>query len=176
MSMLTDTDQYRRGVDTLIASWQAYASCAAGASVGRYPGVTVALFPGEPERRIYNNSLLDRNLDPGVRGRAVAAMQAAYAASGVTRFALWVHEAEREVQCNLRRLGYTLETTTRAMGMPLDDIRLPEPRLNLRTLDWSDYLRVFDLPPACSPRRLAPAPAEWADDVRRAGYFSKCWE
>jgi GNAT superfamily N-acetyltransferase len=73
-------------------------------------------------------------------------MEAAYAAAGVDRFAAWVHEADTAMQCELERLGYTLDTTTRAMGMPLNDIRLVRPELDLRPLDWSDYLRIFELP------------------------------
>src|SRR5437763_5907469 len=57
------------------------------------------------------------------------------------------HEADLAMCCEAERLGYTLDTTTRAMGMPLVDIRLPKPQLELRPLEWSEYLRVFDLPP-----------------------------
>src|SRR5262245_1674186 len=59
----------------------------------------------------------------------------------------WVHEADSGMQCDLGRLGYTLDTTTRAMGMAVDDLRLPKPELDLRPLEWSAYLRIFDLPP-----------------------------
>jgi GNAT superfamily N-acetyltransferase len=144
--MLTEADLYQRGTETLIASWQAYARCATGASVRRYPGVTAAVFPCEPERGIYNNAVVERTLGPDARAGALAAMQAAYAGAGVERFAAWVHETDSATQCDLERLGYTLDTTTRAMGMPLDDIRLPQPQLELRPLEWSDYVRVFDLP------------------------------
>jgi GNAT superfamily N-acetyltransferase len=145
--MLSNDDLYQRGVTTLIASWEAYARCAAGASVQRNPGVTTAIFPCEPERGIYNNAVLDRQLDPHARADALEAMQAAYAAAGVDRFAAWVHEADPAMQSDLERLGYTLDTTTRAMGMPLDDIRPPQPEMELGPLEWSDYLNVFDLPP-----------------------------
>src|SRR5207248_10304629 len=65
--MLTDADLYQRGLETLIASWEAYAACASGASVQRLPGVTAAIFPCEPERGIYNNAVLARDLDPRPR-------------------------------------------------------------------------------------------------------------
>jgi GNAT superfamily N-acetyltransferase len=145
--VLTDAELYQRGLDTLIASWEAYAHSAIGASVQRYPGVTIAIFPCEPERSIYNNAVVDPTLGPDARAGALEAMQAAYAAAGVDRFAAWVHEADSATRCDLERLGYTLDTTTRAMGMPLHDSRLPRPELELRPLEWSEYLRVFDLPP-----------------------------
>src|SRR5262249_28449902 len=136
----------QRGVATLIASWEAYAQCADGASVQRYPGVTTAVFPYDPERGIYNNAVLARGLSPGARASAISQMEAAYAAAGVDAFAAWVHEADSALRCDLERLDYTLNETTRAMGMPLDDIRVPEPDLDLGCLDWSNYLELFDLP------------------------------
>ena len=150
--MLSDADLYQRGIETLIASWQAYARCATGASVQCHPGVTAAVFPCAPEREIYNNAVLAGGLDALARTDAVEAMQAAYAAAGVRRFAAWVHETDSGMRCDLERLGYTLDATTRAMGMALDDIHAAQPELDLRPLDWSDYLRVFDLPPGLLAR------------------------
>ncbi len=146
--MPTDDELYQRGVETLVASWRVYAGCAVGASVQRYPGVTTALFPREPERGVYNNAVLRRGLDPQARADALERMESVYATAGIGRFAAWVHEADSAAQCDLDQRGYTLDTTTRAMGMSLEDIRRPEPEsaLDLRPLQWSDYLRLFDLP------------------------------
>ena len=58
----TDADLYVRGVQTLLASWQAYAGGSRDAAVLRFPGVTTAVFPSEPERAFYNNALLERGL------------------------------------------------------------------------------------------------------------------
>jgi ribosomal protein S18 acetylase RimI-like enzyme len=33
------------------------------------------------------------------------------------------------------------------MGLVLDDIRLDPPEVAIGTLEWSEYLRLFDLPP-----------------------------
>lgn len=150
--MLTNPDLYERGLATLIASWQAYSNAATDASVQHSPGVTAAIFPCEPERSIYNNAVLARDLDARSRQNALAALQNAYAAAGIDRFAAWVHETDSAMRHELERLGYMLDTTTRAMAMPLDDIRLPQPELDLRPLDWSDYVRVFDLPPSLLAR------------------------
>lgn len=146
MTMLSDAELYRRGIETLIASWEVYARCARDASVQRYAGVTAAVFPAEPERSVYNNALLERNIGHFARARAVDAMQAAYAAAGVERFAAWVHEDDSAMRCDLESRGYTLDTTTRAMGMPLRELRVPRPELDLRSLEWAEYLRVFELP------------------------------
>src|SRR5205085_7998993 len=39
LAVLTDSDLYRRGTATLLASWEEYARGAAGAEVRRFPGV-----------------------------------------------------------------------------------------------------------------------------------------
>jgi len=83
--MLTDAELYQRGFETLIASREAYADCASVASVRRLPGVTTPIFPCEPERGIYNNAVLTRDLNPRARVEALTAMQSAYAAAGVGR-------------------------------------------------------------------------------------------
>ena len=147
MSRPTDAELYLRGNDTLLASWEAYARGAVGAAVKRLSGVAAAVFPHEPERVVYNNALLDRDLGAGERADALELMEAMYAAAGVTRFAAWVHESDPAMRAELERRGYTLDTTTRAMGMALDDIRRPRPEIPLGTADWLDYLKMDGLPP-----------------------------
>ena len=79
MSRFTDAELYLRGSDTLLASWEAYACGAPGAAVKRFPGVAAALFPDGPERAVYNNALLQRDLGPDGRSDALDAMETAYA-------------------------------------------------------------------------------------------------
>src|SRR6266496_1819696 len=101
MTVLTDADLYLRGIGTLLASWQEYARGATGAVVRRSPGVATATFPNEPERAVYNNALLERDLAAPERADALDAMEAAYAAAGVTRFAAWVHERDEAMRGEL---------------------------------------------------------------------------
>ena len=147
MSRFTDAELYRRGRDTLLASWEAYACGAVGAAVKRLPGVTVAVFPDEPERAVYNNALLQRDLGSGERSDALDAMGTAYAAAGLTRFAAWVHESDQAMRGELERRGYVLDTTTRAMAMALDDIRLSRAEIPVGTAGWREYLKMEGLPP-----------------------------
>src|ERR1700750_143108 len=147
MSRPTDAGLYLRGSDTLLASWEAYARGAVGAAVKRLPGVAAAVFPHEPERDVYNNDLLEPDLGPGQRSDALNAMEAVYAAAGITRFAAWVHETDPAMRAGLEQRGYTLDTTTRAMGMALDDIRVPRPEIPLGPAGWAEYLRMDSLPP-----------------------------
>jgi GNAT superfamily N-acetyltransferase len=136
---MTDQDLYRRMIATLLASWAEYARGARSAAVRRLDGVAAGVFPHLPERAVYNNAILDRDLGPAARAAAVAAMEDAYAAAGVDRFAAWAHETDAALQAELRRRGYELSETTRAMGMVLGDVSAPA--VALETLHWPAYLR-----------------------------------
>jgi len=143
----TDADLYHRGAATLLASWEEYARGATGAAVLRAPGVAAAVFPDGPERAVYNNALFERELPAAGRADAVAAMEAAYAAAGVTRFAAWVHERDPAMRGGLERRGYTLDAATRAMGMSLHDLRRPRPEIDLAPPAWHESLRIAGVPP-----------------------------
>ena len=147
MTVHTDADLFRRGADTLVASWEEYAHGAVGAFVQRFPGVASAIFPNEPERVVYNNALLARDLPSAQRADAVDAMEAAYAAARVGRFAAWVHESDEAMRTDFEQRGYTLDTSTRAMAMRLDQIRLPRPDVELAPPDWREHLRFAGVPP-----------------------------
>jgi GNAT superfamily N-acetyltransferase len=47
---------------------------------------------------------------------------------------------------DLERRGYTFDSSTRAMGMALADIRLPRPELELGSVEWAEYARLFGFP------------------------------
>jgi ribosomal protein S18 acetylase RimI-like enzyme len=136
---LIDGELYQRGCRTLLASWEEYARGATGAALLRLDGVAAAVFPNEPERAVYNNALPERP-------DALDAMEEAYAAAGVTRFAAWVHESDEAMRSALERRGYKIDEITRAMGMELDDIRLPRPEIDLGPPDWFEYLRILGVP------------------------------
>ena len=147
MAALSDDELYRRGASTLVASWEEYARGAVGAAVRWLPGVAAAVFPSEPERAVYNNALVDRDLDPVRRAHAIGAIEAVYREAGVTRFAVWAHESDRPLQSALERRGFVFDSSTRAMAMSLEDVRLPRPELELAAPNWSEYLRIVGVPP-----------------------------
>lgn len=144
--MRGEADLYRRGGDTLLASWEEYARGAVDASLQRHAGVAAAVFPNEPERSVYNNALLERGLSARERREAVDAMEAAYASAGVDRFAAWVHESDQAMQADLEGRGYTLDTATRAMGMSLAHVLPPRPEVDLAPPSWSEHLRIAGMP------------------------------
>jgi ribosomal protein S18 acetylase RimI-like enzyme len=143
---MTDAELYRRGAATLIASWAEYARGASGAALHRLAGVAAAVFPDEPERGVYNNALPERGLAASQRAGAIDAMETAYAEAGVTRFAAWVRESDMPMRALLVRRGYAVDESTRAMGMNLDDLRAPRPRLELGAPDLSEHLRLAGMP------------------------------
>ena len=145
--MTPDGELYRRGIATLIASWQACARGSPGAAVVRSPGVAAAVFPAGPERAYYNNAVLERGLAAAGRAAALEAMAAAYLDAGVPRFAAWVHESDAAMRGDLEARGYTLDDSTLAMGMDLSGIRRPRPHLDLAPPDWAEYLRIIGVPP-----------------------------
>ena len=144
MTLLTDTDLYLRGAETLIASWEAIARGSRDAAVLRSRGVAAAVFPHPPERGVYNNAFLRRNLGPVERVAAVDRMETAYTAAGVDRFAAWVHESDLSMRDELETRGYTIDMSTRAMGLALGDIRLPRPALELARAGWPEYVRSLE--------------------------------
>jgi GNAT superfamily N-acetyltransferase len=136
---------YDRGIATLAASWEAYAGGSPGAAVIRSPGVVAAVFPSEPARSVYNNAVLERHLGAAERAAALDAMEAAYASAGVGRFAAWVHESDEELRRDIAARGYVLDTATRAMAMPLADLRAA-PEIDAEPADLAAHGRVAELP------------------------------
>lgn len=128
-----------------MASWEEYARGSAGAALLRLNGLSAAVFPSYPERAVYNNALLDRDLGPTERAAAVDAMEAAYNSSGVDRYAAWVHESDEGMRAELSDRGFAIEESTRAMGMSLEDISIPLPEVELGPLDWGEYLEYLQL-------------------------------
>jgi GNAT superfamily N-acetyltransferase len=146
MVAFTDDDLYARGMETLIASWEAYARGTPGASVRRIEGVAAAVFPFDPERAVYNNAVLARGLTPPERADTLAQAEETYAAMEIDRYALWVHESDIAMRHELEERGYLLDSSTRAMGMMLEECELPDPPIDLTSLDWNEHLQPFGLP------------------------------
>jgi ribosomal protein S18 acetylase RimI-like enzyme len=108
--------------------------------------VAIAVFADQPERSIYNNALVERDLTAVECTAAVDAVEAAYAQAAVTHFAVWFHETDTAMRRDLARRGYTPTESTRAMAIELVDARLPRPNVEVARTDWSEHLRVGELP------------------------------
>jgi ribosomal protein S18 acetylase RimI-like enzyme len=143
MTIAAESDLFIRGAATVLASWEEYAQGSAGAALKRLKGVSAAVFPSDPERSVYNNALLDRDLGPTERAAAVDAMDEAYRSAGVDRYAAWAHESDEGMRAELSGRGYIIDVSTRAMGMSLGDVSLAVPEVEIEIeplLDWDEYL------------------------------------
>ena len=162
----TDRDLYVRGSATLLASWEEYARGSAAAALVRLPGVSAAVFPAHPERGVYNDALLDRDLGVSERAAAVDAMEAAHRSAGVERYAAWVHESDEGMRAELRRRGFSRDDCTRAMGLALEGISVAAPELDLAPAEWAEYVRYLE-------RFGAPAGLLAGADPRRSSSSSR---
>lgn len=106
----------------------------------RVAGGSVAVFPSAPEREIYNNAVLDRELDAAAARAAVDAVEATYAAAGVEQFAIWAHDSEPVPAAELGERGYTIAEWTRPMTLALADLREPDPQPLAEPASWAEYL------------------------------------
>src|SRR5438309_743664 len=107
-------------LNSLLLSWTTCAAGAPGAAVVITEDAGAAVFPQLPERSVFNNAVLDRDLDAAGVRRAIAALAALYAGAGVASYAIWVHSSDTTALAELPALGYLIDTSTRAMAMPLD--------------------------------------------------------
>jgi ribosomal protein S18 acetylase RimI-like enzyme len=147
MAAFTDTELYERMLASLLSSWRPIAAGSPHATVTEVPGAAIAVFPAGPERVYYNNSVLARGLDRGEAAATADAVAEAYWEAGVERYAVWAHEADEPANAELASRGYRIDTTTRAMAMPLTEIAVARPEIELGPPDWSEYLRLMELPP-----------------------------
>ena len=143
---LDDRALFDRQARSLVTSWVKYATASSGAEVTHENDVTICVFPSEPERSVYNNALIARGLQATAAARAVETIEKAYADAGIVAYAAWVHESDHTTIAELARRGFHFDSSTRAMAMPLDELRLPIPEVDLADADWSDYLRILGLP------------------------------
>jgi ribosomal protein S18 acetylase RimI-like enzyme len=143
---VADGTLYARGVRTLLASWEQYARGARGAALVRLPDATAAVFPHGPQRSVYNNALLARGLSASACARAIASAERSYAAVGVNRFAVWVHERDEVAREELERHRYTVDTVTHFMATTLGRsvARRRGPAVEPATL--ADHTCVAELP------------------------------
>jgi GNAT superfamily N-acetyltransferase len=131
---------YKRGVATLLADWEVCAGASPGTALRRDPGVSSGVFPHPAERAVLNNAVFERDLPRAGREQAIEAMEAAYAEAGIEHFAAWVHASDAPLRADLEARGYRLSEANRMMGMSLDGIRVPRPKVPDLSYAWQDHL------------------------------------
>ena len=141
-----EEEQYGRMAEGLVAASRHFAAASTGAFVIDEPGVSIDVFPTEPDRTIYNNALFDRGLATDARRAALDAMEAVYLQAGVDGYAAWAHETDRPLIDDLLVRGYRLSESTRAMAIGLGELTAPRPVLDVICIDWLEHLRLIEAP------------------------------
>jgi ribosomal protein S18 acetylase RimI-like enzyme len=142
---MTDDELYERSLSTLVGSWRYSATGSPGAEVIEAAGAAIAVFVEPPERGILNNAVLGSGLND--TGAALAAVEHTYAARGIERFAVWVHESEEAAARAVLARGYRYDSFTRDMAMPLYELApLDTSQLDLSEATLEHYRSINDLP------------------------------
>ena len=126
-----------RGAETLLASWEQYARGATGAALHRLPALPLRCFlmiRSAASTTTLWWSAISRPSSVPTRSRRWRPRTRPPASPGSPPGST---RATRATQSALERRGYTVDEVTRAMGMRLDEIRLPRPEIELGPADWS---------------------------------------
>jgi GNAT superfamily N-acetyltransferase len=144
---MTDSNLYRRGIETAVAGWERFARSVRGAQVHRLRHADAAVFPDGPESVFYNNAVVARGLTPGEHELTLAALAHLYAAGNVADYAIWVHETDDAARDALESRGYQIATSTRAMGMERAEFRDVQTEIQLAPSDWREHKRILGVDP-----------------------------
>jgi GNAT superfamily N-acetyltransferase len=113
-----------------------------GGQIWESEGVSAAIVPGSPKRSFFNSVLYD---DPVSMVGSIDAIAETYAEAGIDAWTVWVPAADAAVADALEAAGHRLDATPRAMAMPLDGLRPPEPDPDLEIREEPDYELVSSL-------------------------------
>ena len=105
-------------------------------------GVFAALVPASPKRSFFNSVFYE---DPQRLIESIDALAALYRDAGIEAWTVWVPEQDTEVADALAAAGHELDATPRAMGMPLDGLRPPDPDPELAIREEVDFELVSRL-------------------------------
>jgi len=113
-----------------------------GGRVWEREDVLAAIVPAAPDRSVFN-SVFYRHA-PGVISQ-LDAIAGEYEQAGVNAWTVWVPEDQRSVAGQLERAGHKLDAEPRDMGMPLSELREPEPDPELVIREEEDYAAMARL-------------------------------
>jgi ribosomal protein S18 acetylase RimI-like enzyme len=147
---VNDSELYERSIATLVDSWRYSATGSPGAEVIEADGAWAAVFVNPPERGVLNNAVLAR--DRTDAQATLDEVERAYGKRGIDRFAVWVHESQRDTARAVVARGYRYDSYTRDMGMALAELAAAQtPELELAEASIADYMRINDLPAGLLP-------------------------
>jgi ribosomal protein S18 acetylase RimI-like enzyme len=136
----TSASLFDRSLATLVRSLVYLASGSPGAEVSEPSGAAIAAFIRSPEREFLNNAVLT----PGAAdlGATLDTIEHTYGTHGIERYAVWVHESEREAVGR----GYRYDTSTRTMAMPVAELAAVDTSgLELVPADLGEFWRIAEV-------------------------------
>lgn len=140
----TAVELFERSVATLVQSWVYLAKGSPGAEVIEADGAAIAIFVHSPDRRFLNNTVLARGV--ANLGATLDTVERSYADRGVERYAVWVHESEEATAREIKARGYSYDSSTRTMAMPISDLAdVDTSKLDLTEPSTAEYWRIHGL-------------------------------
>jgi GNAT superfamily N-acetyltransferase len=116
-------------------TWKLIAEGSGGSVVER-DGMLAAIVPAAPDRSVFNSVFYE----DGERLLAsLDELSVAYETAGVRAWTVWVPEEDRETAAGLAEAGHLDDAEPRDMGMPLTDLRIPDPDPELTIAEREDY-------------------------------------
>jgi GNAT superfamily N-acetyltransferase len=113
-----------------------------GGRVWERDGITATIVPGSPKRSFFNSVLYE---DPESMIGSIDDLEHLYADADIEAWTVWVPEMDEAVARALEGAGHRLDATPRAMGMPIDGLKAPDPDPELEIREEPDYELVSSL-------------------------------
>lgn len=113
-----------------------------GGSTWEREGVMGAVIPAAPERSVFNSVFYS---DGEALLASLDQLAVAYDEAGVRAWTVWVPEDDRKVATALERAGHKLDAEPGEMGMPLSELREPDPDPELEIAEREDYAEMARL-------------------------------
>jgi GNAT superfamily N-acetyltransferase len=142
MSLPKDDAAWFRLVRSSMPPFWAVLAESTGGRVWQRDGITAAIVPGSPKRSFFNSVLYD---DHEAMVASIGELAQVYDDAGVEAWTVWVPEADKAAAQALDGAGHRLDATPRAMAMPIDGLKQPEPDPELEIREEGDYELVSSI-------------------------------
>lgn len=110
-----------------------------GGTVFKRGSVHASIVPKAPHRSVFNSVFYE---DGDELLGALDEVAAAYERAGVSAWTVWVPEDDTETAAGLEEAGHAFDAEPRYMGMPLAELREPEPGAGFEVVEREDYAEL----------------------------------
>ncbi len=142
MTIPSDGTAWLRLIRSSMPPFWAVLAESTGGRVWEGKGIAAAIVPGSPKRSFFNSVLYE---DAESIVASIGELNQIYSDAGVEAWTVWVPEADAAVAQALEAAGHRLDATPRAMAMPIDGLRAPQPDPELEIREEPNYELVSSL-------------------------------